>query len=161
MRSESSDQVSRDVRGLALAGNRPIVVCVDDDRQILSALARTLRSETYETWTTEGSLNALEWLRTGRVGVLMADQSMPGLKGTELLRAAQELSPKTECILITAVPRDELIRKAMESFKFSLLEKPWDDEALRTMVRKHLHLGLPGMKVWHTSERFEIRGGRR
>jgi len=143
MLSKPIDQASQDAPRFTLAGHRPIVVCVDDDRQILSALERTLRNDAYETWTTDGPHNVLEWLRTGRVSVLMADQSMPGMKGTELLKSARELSPQTARILVTAVPEDPLVLKAMETIEFRMMRKPWDDLALRGLVRERLQVGVP------------------
>jgi CheY-like chemotaxis protein len=120
------------------AGPKPFVVCVDDDLQVLNALERTLKIDGYEVWATDRPQNALHWLKTGRVSVLVVDQRMPDMKGAELLQAAQELSPKTVRILLTAFPGDPIVLKALGKIDLCMIGKPWDDEALRTVIRERL-----------------------
>ena len=70
---------------------RHVVVCVDDEPAILSALRRSLRAEPYELLTTENPVNVLQWAGTRDVSLVITDQRMPGMAGTELL---EELSKR-------------------------------------------------------------------
>ncbi len=118
-----------------------VIVCVDDQPEILSALRRTLRNEPYEVWTTEDPRQALDWVASHGVSVLIADQRMPQLAGTALLAAVKERSPRTARIVLTGFPTDEPIRAVLDdsddAIQF-LIGKPWSDEGLRLSLRQIL-----------------------
>lgn len=113
----------------------PLVVCVDDEPEVLSALKRTLRGEPYEVRTTDAPLDAVGWLRREAVAVLLADQRMPMLRGTELLQIAKDVSPSTARVLLTAYPGDSLIVQGLGLLDLCLIGKPWDDDQLRKLIR--------------------------
>lgn len=117
---------------------KPVVLCVDDEPPVLSALKRTLNDDTYEVWTTNDPHRAVEWVKAGLVKVLIVDQRMPDMKGTELLQAAQEYSPNTARILLTAFPGDPLVVESRGRAQLALIGKPWDDGALRKVIRERL-----------------------
>lgn len=114
---------------------RPLVVCVDDEAPVLRALQRTLGRSPYDLRTTSRPEEALRWSRERTLDVLVTDQRMPGMAGTELVEAVRERSPETSWIVLTAYP-DPAIRP--------LILKPWDDAALRRtvdeLVRRRSHL---------------------
>lgn len=120
------------------SGAMPVVVCVDDEPDVLRAIGRTFRNEPYAIRTTTAPLEAVEWLKTLQVGVLIADQRMPHMRGTELLQQSKDLSPETARVLLTAYPGDPVVLTSMKLFDLALVGKPWDDEALKTLVRARL-----------------------
>lgn len=115
-------------------GRKPVVLCVDDSPEVLRSLERTFRGEPYDVWTTDEPTEALEWVRQGEVDVLIADQRMPGIKGTELLKAAEDVSPRTAQVLLTAYPGDPLVVHSLRRTPLVMIGKPWNDEALRRTV---------------------------
>jgi DNA-binding NtrC family response regulator len=117
---------------------RHVVVCVDDEAEVLAALGRALREEPYELLLTTRPHEAIEWLSTREVSVIIADQKMPVITGVDVLRAAEDSSPRTARILLTAYPSDPMVVKGVGEGSLLLIGKPWNDAALREAIRDHL-----------------------
>jgi DNA-binding NtrC family response regulator len=126
---------------------RPLVVCVDDEPQILGALTRLLRREPYELRTTTDPEEALDWIRGGEVALLIADYRMPSMSGTTLLQIAKASSPHTARLMLTGYPGETLVIAAGEAGLMHLVGKPWDDQALKERIQKLLAEGQfdPGL----------------
>jgi len=114
---------------------RPIILSVDDDPQVLAAVERDLRDrygEDYRILTAESGPEALEALeelqrRATPVALLLVDQRMPGMEGTEFLAAADPFAPDARKVLLTAYADtqaaiDAINRVALDHY----LMKPWD-----------------------------------
>ena len=122
-------------------GTRPLVVAIDDDPAVLSALTRLLDDEPYEFVPTGDPDEALDLVRTRRVSLLLADYRMPRLSGTSLLQVVKATSPETIRMLLTAYPKATwVIRAAEMELMESVLEKPWDNDGLRATIRERLSL---------------------
>jgi len=128
-------EIQTSATAAARASGLPLVVCVDDEPQILSALSRVLRAEPYEFRTTLDPEEALDWVRTQKVAVLIADYRMPLMSGTTLLQIAKATSPRTERMMLTGYPGETLVIAAGEAGLMHLVGKPWDDEALKKRIR--------------------------
>jgi thioredoxin reductase (NADPH) len=114
---------------------RPAIVCVDDEPAVLAAVARDLRRKFGETFrivrATSGdeALKALKELvsRGEQVALLVADQRMPGLSGTEYLVEARKLVPDAKRVLLTAYADTEAAIQAINEVDLDYyLLKPWD-----------------------------------
>lgn len=114
----------------------PVILCVDDDPGILSALRRSLRDEPYEVLTAAGSEEALGWLEELAVDLVLTDQRMPGMQGTELLEEVRKRYPGTARALLTAYRTPSTVRKGLESGTETFLYKPWSDEFLIETIRR-------------------------
>ena len=80
---------------------RPRILCVDDDANVLEGLARTLRSHFVIETANEGKL-AVEMLRTAEpFAVVVSDQRMPNMTGVQLLTHARAVAPATVRVLLT------------------------------------------------------------
>src|SRR5947208_16976836 len=114
---------------------RPAIVVVDDEPVVLAAVARDLRRGFGEGYrivragSGEEALDALrELVRRGeQVALLVADQRMPGLSGTDYLVRAREIVPTAKRVLLTAYADTEAAIQATNevSLDYYLL-KPWD-----------------------------------
>src|SRR5437763_683197 len=114
---------------------RPAIVAVDDEAVVLSAIARDLRSgfgERYRIVRANSGEEGLEVLREllrrgDQVALLLADQRMPGLTGTDYLVRAREIAPAAKRVLLTAYADTEAAISAINevSLDYYLL-KPWD-----------------------------------
>jgi len=114
------------------------VLVVDDDGEILTALGRVFRDEPYRVLSTSDPFEAWSWIRTRPVDLVIADEFMPGVLGTELLEAARRYSPRSARAVLTGHPNTTVASRAMQQNVDLVVLKPWDDEALRSSVRKIL-----------------------
>jgi thioredoxin reductase (NADPH) len=114
---------------------RPAIVAVDDEPAVLAAVARDLRREFGENYriirATSGAeaLDLLkEVLRRGdQVALLIADQRMPGMQGTDYLVEARTLVPEAKRVLLTAYADTEAAIAAINDVALDYyLLKPWD-----------------------------------
>jgi thioredoxin reductase (NADPH) len=114
---------------------RPAIVVVDDEPTVLAAVARDLRQrfgERYRIVRAESGDEALAVLRElvrrgGQVALLVADQRMPGLSGTDYLVRAREIVPSAKRVLLTAYADTEAAIQAINEVDLDYyLLKPWD-----------------------------------
>ncbi|HTU87005.1 MAG TPA: FAD-dependent oxidoreductase [Solirubrobacteraceae bacterium] len=114
---------------------RPAIVVVDDEPAVLAAVARDLRREFGERYrivragSGEEGLEVLRELarRGEQVALLVADQRMPGLSGTDYLVRAREIVPTAKRVLLTAYADTEAAIQAINEVALDYyLLKPWD-----------------------------------
>ena len=118
---------------------RPLVIAIDDDPAVLSALGLLLGTEPYDLFTTSDPDTALDLVRSRHVDLVIADYRMPLLSGTGLLQVVKATSPSTGRIVLTAYPRSSWVLRAREmEVMEEVLEKPWDNEELRAAIRRRL-----------------------
>lgn len=123
---------------MTMLHERPLVLCVDDDPQTLSSLHRLLRYEPYDFETTLDPMEAIERAERGEVDVLILDQVMPRMMGTDLIRMLRARSPDTVLIVLTAHPDREVIAQRAEHRIDRLVTKPWDDDELKHTIAQVL-----------------------
>ena len=116
----------------------PVVLCVDDEVAVLSSLRRSLRGEPYEVVTATSAAQALASLRTRPVHVVIADERMPDMLGSELLAEVRGRWPSIGCVILTGYPGHPVMSRGFRAGVDFLLHKPWDDRDLRKTVRKLL-----------------------
>ena len=119
----------------AFEPERPLIVCVDDEPEILGALGRMFRAESFDFRGTTDPEEALEWVRTREVALFVADHRMPRMSGMTLLQLVKASAPGTARVLLTGYPGETLLIVARDAGLLHLVGKPWDDDALREMVR--------------------------
>jgi len=117
---------------------RPVVVCVDDDREVLSSLRRLFRDEPYEVVTTVNPAQALASLRKRPVAVVISDERMPETSGSELLAEVRARWPWVGRVILTAYPGHDIMSRGLDAGVDFLLFKPWDDESLKETVHRML-----------------------
>lgn len=120
------------------------VLCVDDERPVLRALTRLLQREPYDLITTDDPFEAIEWSRLCTIDLLIADQKMPGMSGTDFVRTVRAHSPETIFVLLTGYPDSHAVMAWRDREISRLVTKPWDDEALKALIRDLLREGPAG-----------------
>jgi len=113
-------------------GNKPLVLLVDDDLGVLSALRRQLREEPYDVLAVTSAALALASLRSRAVEVVVSDERMPDANGSELLAEVRARWPWIGRVILTAYPGEELTIRGLEAGIDFILPKPWDAEASRS-----------------------------
>jgi DNA-binding NtrC family response regulator len=115
---------------------KKVVVVVDDEPAILDSLRRLLRREPYELVTTSDPLEALKWIETRDVSVLIADERMPAMRGVDLLKTVRERAPATTRVVLTGYPNSGMIIERVNKGIQRLITKPWNDEELKRTIRE-------------------------
>lgn len=112
------------------------VMCVDDEPAVLSALRRALRREPYDVITASDATAALDSLGRNPVEVVIADERMPRMSGSEFLQEVHRRWPWTGLVILTGYPGRNVMIRGLEAQVDFLLYKPWDDESLRRTIRR-------------------------
>ena len=114
--------------------NKPVLMVVDDDPQVLAAVRRDLRTRYRENYSIVGAASGEEALDTLRdlkargddVAMVVSDQRMPGIHGTEVLTRAREVYPEARRVLLTAYSDiDAAIKAINDAHLDHYLAKPW------------------------------------
>jgi CheY-like chemotaxis protein len=116
--------------------DRPVLLIVDDEPGILSALRRALRREGFEIVTADSGAAALRVLREARVDVLLTDHKMPGMSGLELIREVAAEWPGIPRLLLTGWAAEIDPAEARRLGIRALVGKPWDDAELKARLRE-------------------------
>lgn len=105
---------------------RPRLLFVDDEPEVLSGVMRNLRSENFEVMCASDGTSALEKVRTdGPFAVVFTDWRMPGMDGPSLLRALRVSSPNTVRVLSSHPSDLELgVNAINEGLAFRFVPKP-------------------------------------
>jgi len=110
------------------------VLLVDDEPRVLDALEALLAME-HRILRADRAESALHYLREEDVAVVLSDQRMAGLTGTELLTRSRDVAPDTVRILLTAfTDTDALMDSINAAGVYHFLLKPWDPNELRHVV---------------------------
>jgi putative two-component system response regulator len=114
-----------------------IVYIVDDEEMVATALQSFLQLETsYEVRTFTAATEALEALEDDAASCIVSDFMMPGIDGITFLRRCRELRPTATRILLTGyADKQNAIRAINEAGLYYYLEKPWDNEHLKLIIR--------------------------
>ncbi|NSL55162.1 response regulator [Uliginosibacterium aquaticum] len=117
-----------------------VLLLVDDEENILSALRRLLRRDNYVILTASSGEQGLEILAHEKVDLIVSDQRMPGMLGTVFLHKAQASSPDSVRIILSGYTDLDSVTAAInEGAVYKFLTKPWEDEILRLSIREALH----------------------
>lgn len=118
---------------------RHTVLCVDDELNILHSLKRLLRRENYRLLTASSGAEALELLKRDEVHLVVSDQRMPDMSGTEFLSRVKDAYPDIMRIILTGYTEVDSITESINKghiYKFFL--KPWNDNTLKLEFRQAL-----------------------
>jgi thioredoxin reductase (NADPH) len=115
--------------------NKPVLLVVDDDPQVLAAVRRDLRSRYREHYMIVSATSGQEALNAARelksrgdsLAMIISDQRMPGMLGSDVLAKSREIYPLARRVLLTAYSDIEAaIRAINEAHLDHYLSKPWD-----------------------------------
>uniref|UniRef100_UPI0028C3C047 EAL domain-containing protein n=1 Tax=Accumulibacter sp. TaxID=2053492 RepID=UPI0028C3C047 len=112
------------------------LLVVDDEPSILSAIRRVLRGQGYRVLTAESAQEGLVLLASNDIQVILSDQRMPQMSGTEFLGRVKLLHPDTVRLVISGYTQlDSIIDAVNQGSIFKFLTKPWEDHQLRAHLR--------------------------
>ena len=113
------------------------LLCVDDEISILHALKRLLRKENYKVLIASSGKEGIKILSKEQIQVIVSDQRMPEMTGTEFLSKAKELHPYSIRVVLSGYADANTIMESInrgEIYRF--LSKPWSDDELKTTIKQ-------------------------
>lgn len=113
------------------------LMVVDDEPDNLDLLYRTFRRE-FQVFKAESGIKALELLnQQGEMAVIISDQRMPEMNGTEFLGKTVDRFPDTVRILLTGYTDVEDLVDAINAGQvFKYITKPWNPEELKLVIQQ-------------------------
>ncbi|NJM68954.1 MAG: response regulator [Scytonema sp. RU_4_4] len=113
------------------------ILVVDDEQDNLDLLYRTFRRD-FDVLKADSGMNALQVLASeGEVAVIISDQRMPQMKGTEFLRKTVPQYPDTVRIILTGFSDIEDLVEAINGGQvYKYITKPWNREELKAVVQQ-------------------------
>ncbi len=119
----------------SIGGRRVLVV--DDDSSIRSSMADILGCEGCNVFTTDSGVEALRFLQTNNVDLVLSDVVMPDMDGYELFQEIRDLQPDLPVVLMTAYyyDKDHVIKRSKaDGLEDVIFKKPIDPTRLVALV---------------------------
>ncbi len=114
-----------------------VLLLVDDEPHILSALHRVFMRDGYRVLATTEPNEAFNLLAQNKVQVVISDQRMPAMSGTEFLSRVKVIHPQTVRMILSGHADMQAVIDAInKGAVYRFLTKPWDDDELRRIVRE-------------------------
>lgn len=114
------------------------VVIVDDQAETLASLSRLLGEEPYTLTTFLSAEEALRWMARNPVDLLIADERMPEMRGSDLLDIVRERYPDTVRVILTGYPGSSTVSYGLSHGIEWLISKPWNNDALKLTIHQLL-----------------------
>lgn len=114
------------------------IVVIEDEKNLREILKMLLEEEGYEVHCAKDGEEGLELLSGDIFDLIITDIKMPGVDGFTVLRKAQDISPGTLVIMITAFGTTESAIEAMKLGAYDYVHKPFKIDEIRLVVRKAL-----------------------
>jgi DNA-binding response OmpR family regulator len=116
----------------------PAILIVDDEKNIRLTLASALEALKVPVDTASTGEEALQKLTEKSFNLMLLDLKLPGMDGLEVLRRVADKYPDLMVIMITAYGSIEVAVEAMRIGAVDFLQKPFDPNVMRDMVRRVL-----------------------
>lgn len=119
-------------------GNK--IIIIDDDLDFLKIVKSHLLNSGFKNIRTEdNSITAVSLFESGEVfDIALIDMTMPGMNGLEVLEAVKNISPRTECIMVTAVNEARVAVECLKKGAYDYLVKPVSQEDLAFSMKRVL-----------------------
>lgn len=144
MTSELSDNLLKDSIDTFISNDiadvKPTILIVDDEINNLQLLKRTFRGS-YNILTASNGIEGLEVVKRegDRISLIVSDQKMPVMEGTEFLKKVNETHPEIVKILLTGHQDSDIIVSAINDCQlYQYILKPFDPEELKVSVTNGL-----------------------
>tara|TARA_B100000963_G_C22112320_1_gene445458 strand:- start:13 stop:468 length:456 start_codon:yes stop_codon:yes gene_type:complete len=113
---------------------KPVVLYLDDDQQNLESFKANLRDQ-FDIYTASDPIDAYNLIHDNGIEIIITDQRMPSMNGTEFLETMAKEFPKVQRILLTGVADWKAVVEAVNKGKVSkIITKPLNFNELRTAM---------------------------
>ncbi len=125
---------------------KPTILYVDDEKDQLAAFSVAM-GRFFHVKTASTGEKGLDLLKKGGIHVVVSDEKMPSMSGTDFLARALEMASDVPRIMLTGYKNEELLIKAINAARlFAFYQKPWKDQELALM-----------RSIQNASEMFHLR----
>lgn len=114
------------------------LLIVDDELGMRQFLTLLFQRDNHQIRVAESGVRAMQLLREEAADLIISDVRMPDMGGIELLREARQLLPDVSVIMMTAFGTEETGREAKKLGAEDFIEKPFDNDYLKEIVRRAL-----------------------
>lgn len=116
------------------------IVLVDDEEMVLTSLSSFLTLETeYDVQTFTSAKEALEFIKSNEVDIVISDYLMPEMDGITFLGHVRQVKPEIPRIILTGyADKENAIKAINEVGLYQYIEKPWDNDDLLIILRNGL-----------------------
>ncbi len=114
------------------------ILVIEDEKNMREILKILLEGEGYDVSTAKDGTEGLAWLNRDIFDLVVSDIKMPGVGGLQILRKAQEISPETLVIMMTAFGTTESAIEAMKLGAYDYIHKPFKIDEIRLVVKNAL-----------------------
>lgn len=119
------------------------ILFVDDEEPILSSLENLLKKEEFISYFYSSPTEALRFLRTTKVDLIVADMKMPEVPGKDFLILASDLSPESIKIIVSSYEEKAIVLDMLANgIAHYYFMKPWDDNDLLGILTKFCNINL-------------------
>ena len=123
----------------ATGTKRPVILCVDDEPSILSALRRLFRAHGFTVVAAESGQAGLDLLETEPIDLVISDMRMPHMDGVVFLEHVRQRKPDILRLLLTGYADIASITGAINRGEiYRYIAKPWDDTDIILTVQDAL-----------------------
>jgi len=116
----------------------PNILVVDDELSMRQFLTHLFKRDEHTVRSAQNGREAMQLLHQQSADVVISDVKMPDMGGIELLRAARDLHPDVEFIMMTAFANVDTAREAFLLGAFDFIQKPFDNDLLKEIVARAL-----------------------
>ncbi|MBI3263820.1 MAG: response regulator, partial [Acidobacteria bacterium] len=117
-----------------VTSHSPVLLVVDDDRNVLDVVGRFARRAGFDVVTCSDGREAVHELHRRPADLAMVDLRMPEVNGLDVLRAIREMAPTCEVILITGFATIDSAVEAIKLGAMDYLTKPIDFERVGQLL---------------------------
>ncbi|MDA0746451.1 MAG: response regulator [bacterium] len=116
------------------------IVIVDDEEMVLTSISSFLMLETaYNVSTFTSAGEAIQFIQDKPVDLVISDYLMPEMDGISFLAIVRKMNPDIPRIILTGyADKENAIKAINEVGLYQYIEKPWDNEDLRIIIRNGL-----------------------
>lgn len=137
-----------------LLNEKPKLLYVDDERPNLVAFRALLR-DTYDVLIAESAEQAIELLQNNDIPLVVSDQRMPGMTGTELLEKVASDFPDCARMILTGYADIEAVITAINCGQiYYYFKKPWNEAEVRLTLSNALEAVITRRKLIESEQRF-------
>jgi PAS domain S-box-containing protein/putative nucleotidyltransferase with HDIG domain len=139
-----------------MADPRSQILIVDDDAHFRRTFADVLKANGYEPLAVAYGETALDIAARQMPTVAVIDLRLPDTSGLELLGQVKEVSPDTECIVLTGYASQQSAIEAVNLGAYSYVQKPYDLEKLLLSIRRASEKSESNKALRESEERYRL-----
>jgi HD-like signal output (HDOD) protein/CheY-like chemotaxis protein len=144
---EDKDLITPDFSGQSISKEKNFseysILFVDDEEAILSSLNSLLRKEKFTKYFYSSPKEALRFLQTSKVDLIVSDMKMPEVSGKDFLILASDVSPESIKIVLSGYEEKpavlDMLANGIAHYYFM---KPWDDNELISVLNKFCDINI-------------------